>query len=179
MLTNRLVIIAFLGSVFLVSCSDSKNNIVKEAVLSPGQTVEATNRFGTVRISYVSPIKRKYEWDGKSRIVKMIARDEPFQGKLGLYEPADSWVFFSTKTRLVVEEAVRHFDTEEQIKTALIEGSAVMDWVYTSDGLVVGFGRTPTRRQINIDLFQFLLRGQKPSGLAGARPNQIRLIETK
>lgn len=177
--TNRFIIIVFLGSINLLSCSGSKNNAVKETVLSPGQSVEATNKYGTVRLSYVSPVKRKYEWDGKSRIVKMIVRDEPFQGKLGLYEPADSWVFLSTKTRLVVQEAVRHFDNEEQIKAALIEGSAVMDWVYTNDGLVIGFGRSPARRQINIDLFQFLLRGQKPSTLAGARPSNIRWIEAK
>lgn len=179
MLTSRrVIIIALLGSLILFGCNCSKNNVVKEAVLSPGQSIEATNKFGTIRVSYVSPIKRKYEWDGESRIIEMIARRQPFQGKLGLYDPADSWGF-SSKARLVVEESVLHFDNEEEMTAALIEGSAVMDWVYTNDGLVIGFGKTPTRRQINVDLFQFLLRGEKPSALAGARPNNIRLIEAK
>ena len=177
--SRRVMIIAFLGLLFLFGCNGSKNNTVKEAVLSPGQSVEATNKYGTIRVSYVSPIKRKYEWDGESQTVKMIARRQPFQGRFGLYEPADSWIPFSAKTRLVVEEAVRDFDNEEQLKAALIEGSAIMDWVYTTNGLVIGFGKVPARRQINVDLLQFLLRGQKPSTLEGARPNSIRLIEAK
>jgi hypothetical protein len=109
----------------------------------------------------------------------MIARTEPFQGKWGLYEPADSWGLNPFQVRLVVEESVRDFDNEEQIRTALVEGSAIMDWVFTSDGLVVGFSRSPSRKQVNIDVFQFLLHGKKPSELPGARPNQIRLIESK
>lgn len=109
----------------------------------------------------------------------MIARPEPFQGQLGLYEPADSWGLNPYEIRLVVDESVRDFDSEQQLAAALIEGSAIMDWVYTSDGLVVGFGRTPSRKQINIDLYQFLVRGKKPDSLPGAKPDQIRLIESK
>ena len=54
-----------------------------------------------------------------------------------------------------------------------------MDWVYTNDGLVIGFGRTPVRKQINIDLFQFLLLRQKQGAIAGARPDNIRLFKAK
>ncbi len=161
-----------------VSC-DKQPSGVREAVLSPGQSVQATNKNGTIKISYVSPIKRRYEWDNSQRIVTLRARQEPFQGKLGIYEPADAWVLLPGKVRLVVDEAIRKFDTQEQIRAALTETSSYMDWVYTADGLVVGFGRTPSRKQINIDLFQFLLRGQKPTGLAGARADQIRLTEVK
>lgn len=161
----------------VVGCGDS--TVVKNAVLDQGQSVEASNNNGTIRISYVSPTKRKYEWDGKSRTVKMIARAEAFQGRWGLYDPADSWGFSFSEVRMVVEESVRDFEDMEQLRAALVQSSAVLDWVYTSDGLVVGFGRTPSRKQINIDLFQLLVRGQKPSGLAGARPEQIRLIQSE
>src|SRR5262245_18460464 len=113
MLTSIRVIV-FLGSLVLFGCNGSKNDTVKEAVLYPGQSVEATNKYGTIRVSYVSPIKRKYEWDGESQIVKMIARRQPFLGKLGLYDPADSWGF-SSKTRLVVEESALYFDNEGEM----------------------------------------------------------------
>ena len=43
--------------------------------------------------------------------------------------------------------------------------------VYTPDGLVVGFARTLERYQINIERYQILIRGRKPSGLKGARPD--------
>jgi hypothetical protein len=147
----------------------------RETVLHPGQAIEATNRFGTVKISYVNPVSRRYEWDGRKRTVKLIARDTRFRGMLGIYDPADSW-FFSLSTRLVVEEAIRDFKNEEEIYAFLREGSAVMDWTYTNDGLVVGFGRTPSRTQINIDIWQIMIRGNKPSNLIGAHPERIKLM---
>lgn len=177
MRVSLFVSIASFACVLLNGCQEDES-LVRETVLSRGQSVEMTNKNGTIKISYVSPTKRRFEWDSESRMVPMIPRMERFNGKLGLYEPADSLAWPSV-TRLVVEESVRNFDTESAIKTALIEGSAIMDWVYTNDGLVVGFGRTPARKQIDVDVFQFLLRGQKPSDLAGARPNQIHLIGTK
>ena len=156
------------------SCRQQPNEgAVKETVLSEGQTVEATNKSGKIRISYVSPTKRRYEWDDEQRTLSLKVRLEPFQGKLGIYDPADTWIPFSTGTRLVIEEAVRKCENEEQIKAALAEGAGYMDWVYTNDGLAVGFGRTPTRRQINVDLWQFLVQGKKPSNLVGARPDRI------
>ena len=152
------------------------NKPTKSTVLTPDQSVEATNKNGKVKISYVSNIKRKYEWDGRSRIVKMILREESFQGRSGLYEPADSWGLNPFEIRLVVEESTIDFENEGQIYAFLRQSSNYMDWVYTGDGLVVGFGRTPERKQINIDLWQILLHGKKPSGLKGAKQNAIRLI---
>ena len=152
---------------------------MKGAVLSQGQSVEATNKNGKVRISYVSTMRRQYEWDGRSRVVKMIARAEPFAGKLGLYEPASSWGLNPFEIRLVVEEASIDFNNEDQIYAFLKQSSSYMDWIFTSDGLVVGFDRTPSRKQINIDVWQILLRGQKPVGLVGARPEHIVLTGQK
>lgn len=169
--------IIILASGWFSGCNDSRS--VKDAVLSEGQSVEASNKNGTIKITYISPTKRRYDWDGTSRVVKMIARTEPFQGKQGLYEPADSLGLNPFAVRLVVEESVRNFDSEDELRAALIQSSAIADWVYTGDGLVVGFGRAPSRKQINVDLFQFLLQGQKPFGLVGARPDQIRMIKPR
>lgn len=146
---------------------------VDETVLAPGQQVHATNRLGTVTVAYLSPTKRRFEWDDDSRVVQMIARPQRFRGMLGLYEPAST--FLALRTRLVVQEAIRHFETYDQIYAALYEGSALLDWVCSSDGLVVGFGRNPDRKKVNIELFQFLLQGRKPTALEGARNDDIRL----
>jgi hypothetical protein len=153
----------------------AENSPIRQVVLHPGQSVEAANKFGRVKVSYVSPVKRKYEWDGKSRIVKMIPRPEPWLGELGLYDPADCYFMLCRMPRLVVEEAYHDFDSYDQIYAFLWQGSAVMDWVYTSDGLLVGFGRSPDRGQINVDVRQITLRGKKPSGLRGARNGAIHL----
>ena len=179
MTRNLLIIIALMSVLNVCSCSDSSNVLVKGAVLSRGQSVEAHNRNGTIRISYITPVKRKFDWDGKSKVIKMIPREEAFDRKLGLYEPAEAWGLNLFETRLVVQESTIDFDNYHQIYASLKQSSAVLDWVYTSDGLVVGFGRTPSRKQINIDLWQLLIGGQKPKRLAGARPSDIRLIETR
>lgn len=106
----------------------------------------------------------------------MIPREERFMGKLGLYEPAGRFVSLPGDVRLVVQEATRDFDDYRQLYAALYESSAVMDWVYTRDGLVVGFSRTPERgNQVDVDVYQFLVQGQKPSDLKGAREEAIRL----
>ena len=149
---------------------------VTETVLSTGQCIDARNKFGHVRIGYVSPIRRRFEWDGRSRVIKMTPRPERFLGMLGMYDPADSLGINPFEIRLVVEESIRDFRTPQEITAFLRTSSAVMDWVFTADGLVVGFGRSPERRQINIDVWQILLNGRKPVGLNGARPESIRLI---
>lgn len=169
-------VLALVGAC-LTGCAEHSTPI-QGVVLRPGQSVEATNKFGSVRVSYVSPLKRKFEWDGDSQTIKLIARPEPFDGESGLYDPADCFLTCQTP-RLVVEEAGHDFDSYDQIYTFLVQGSAVMDWVYSSDGLVVGFGRSPTREQINIYVKQLTIHGQKPIGLHGARNGAIRLVSDR
>src|SRR5207249_3713450 len=116
-----------------ISCRRERNEgSVREAVLSVGQTVEAINKNGKVRISYVSPLRRKYEWDTEHRTVGLKPRRERFDGKLGIYDPADAWIFNLRKIRLVLDEATRNFDSDERARAALVESSAYMDWVYIS-----------------------------------------------
>ena len=169
-----------LGLMFVTGCNvASEEPFVNDVVLSPGHSIEASNKNGKVRISYVTSVKRKYEWDGRAKIIKMIPRKKPFDGRLGLYHPASSWGLNPFEIRLVAQEAVINFDSEDQIYAFLRQSSDYMDWVYTNNGLVVGFGRTPSRRQINIDLWQILLRGQKPNGLIGAKPEDIVVLGQK
>ena len=149
---------------------------VREAVLHPGESITAANKFGTVRVSYVSSTKRRFEWDKQAEVVTMIPREERFMGKLGLYEPAGRFVSLPGDVRLVVQEATRDFEDYGQLYAALYESGAVMDWAYTRDGLVVGFSRTPERgNQIDVDVYQFLVQGRKPRDLKGARDEAVRL----
>lgn len=166
-------------TVALAACSRPSDTPIAGAVLQPGQSIEATNKFGSVRVSYVSAQERKFEWDGKSRVVKMIVRPEPFLGELGLYEGARCFVLLlplCRTPRLVVAEAVHDFDTYDQLYAFIRQGSAVMDWVYTSDGLLVGLGRSPEREQIDVDVRQLTIHGRRPAQLLGARNQKIRLL---
>ena len=170
-------VIALLGTIGIASCKPNSDEIpVRNAILKPGETVEANNSNGKVRIAYVAATKRRYEWNEKSRVVTLIPREEIFDGKLGLYEPANAWALPFSKDRLVVQESIINFENLSEIEAFLVQSKDYMDWVYNDDGLVVGFGRTPARRQIDIDLWQLLLHGKKPTGLSGARPDRIQLI---
>lgn len=161
------------GLCFGANACSPREVAVDGAVLRPGESVAAKTRFGAVTVSYVSPVARRYAWDGRSRTVRLRVRSEPFRGLTGLYDPAEQWAF-DPRTRLVLQESVRDFESYDQLYAALREGSAVMDWVYTADGLVVGFGRTADRHQVNIDVFQVLVQGRKPQRLDGARPGAMR-----
>jgi hypothetical protein len=107
----------------------------------------------------------------------MIPRQDVFDRKLGLYEPADSWGFLFWRERLVVQESVINFENLDQVQAFLMQSKDYMDWVYSEDGLVVGFGRNSARRQINIDLWQILLNGKKPESLTGTGRERIRIIQ--
>ena len=171
---------ALLLTTLAIGCSRSP--APHETVLVPGMTILASNKAGSVRISYVDALTRKYQWEGGSRTIRLIPREERFNyegqigdGILGLYDPADTWLF-SFRPRLVVQEAERHFASEQEVRKFLIVSRDVMDWVYTDDGLVVGFSRTTERgNQMNVDVWQLMINDAKPEKLDGARPESIKI----
>jgi hypothetical protein len=161
-------------AVCLSACGDTAGG-VHEAVLRPGQRITSTNRFGTVQITYISPRTRSYEWDKFHEVRKLWLRTDRWYGSLGLYDPSPS-LLFEPKVRLVLEEGIKNFRTEEQIVAKLREANEYEDWTYNNTGLVVGFGRDPARgNQVNVDVFQYLINGKKPSFIPDSRPSQIRL----
>lgn len=165
------IIAALVAAVLLAACGYGAT--VRDTVLLPGQSVTASNQSGTVRIVYVGPTTRTFEFNGKSTTIHETPRPKPWDGKLGIYDPADSFGPFPA-IRIVCQESVLHFDDLDQAY-AFLRSQISMGWVYSPDGLVVGFSRTPERRQVNVDLYQILIRGRKPHDLRGARPAAIHL----
>ena len=152
----------------------------REVVLKPGQRVEFRNRFGSGTISYVAPLQRAYTFeDGSSQTVTMIAREERFLGKLGIYEPAERWWYqVGRGPRLVVSEAEMHFHSLAEAKKYLVKGSAVLDWVYNQDGYVVGFSRTPERDQINVTLYRYFINGSPAHKMPGYDNTKVKVISS-
>jgi hypothetical protein len=71
------------------------------------------------------------------------------------------------------------FPDLSELYAFIYQGSTVEDWVYTGDGLMVGFGRVPERHQIDVTIHQLLVDGRKPTGLCGARSERVRLDGAK
>lgn len=143
--------------------------------MQPGMRISATNSHGTIQITAGKGTKRIYEWGGgKKQVVWMIPRQERWYGSLGIYSAGVH--LFTGDGRIVGDEGQLAFDTVEAAFARLaIEPS--MDWVYTADGLVVGWFKNPARNQINVDVFQLLIDGEKPTDLPGATPESIMVGE--
>ena len=162
-----------MAALLLSACAD--HTATHDTVLGPGQSVTADNQSGHIRVVYVGPATRRFELDGRSRTIRMTQRPAMFDRRSGIYDPADWFWPWAPSLRIVCDESVINFDTIDELY-AFLAGQRSMDWVYTTDGLVVGFDRTPARHQVNVDVYQLLVRGKKPKALRDARPSAIRLV---
>lgn len=145
--------------------------------MQPGMVIEAKNKNGTVYIEYLSPLERRYRWNGHDEKRTLIPRKEIWLGRLGVYDPATAYIWEIFSPRIVANDSEIDFTTMEDVEKWLHQGSAVMDWVYTDDGLVVGFAKTSSRNQVNIEVYQIYINGEKPSQLKGSRPERINVSE--
>lgn len=158
-----------------ISCSGCAGMYsVHETVLRPGEMIRATNKCGTIQVTYVSPTSRLCEWDNHRKLINLSPRAARWYGTLGLC-PVGGLITFDDFD-LIVEEGIKNFRTQAQMTTDLHTGSAVLDWVYDNHGLVVGFGKTFNGyERINLEIYQYLINGKKPASIPGARPSQISL----
>ena len=175
---NKILLCIFI--VFnLVSCGESvptEPYPYTELAMEPGMIIEATNKNGTVIIEYLSPLERRYKWGRHDEIRTLMPRKERFTGRLGAYDPATTFIM-SYGPRIVADDSQMHFKNMEEVKAELYQGSAVMDWVYTDDGLVIGFEEIPSRKQVSIDVYQYYINGKKPTKIEGSRPENIKITK--
>jgi hypothetical protein len=143
--------------------------------MEPGMHIEATNKNGTVVIDYLGPLKRRFRWDDYDEERILIPRKERFQGRLGAYDPADAWIWEVWEIRIVSDDSQLHFETMGEIDKWLYQGMGIADWVYTDDGFVVGFFRSPDRNQVSISVYQIYLNGEKPKYIKGSRPENVKV----
>jgi hypothetical protein len=169
---NRWLLLLILGYV-LMSCHAGD---IKEAVMVPGEEIIATNANGTMAIRAKTERKRQYQWNDQDKTIELMPRRERWNGMLGLYNPG-SEIFPMTllnRTRIVAQEAELHFESESEALEWL-RSQRPMKWVYTSKGLVFGWFETPTRNQVNVDVYQIYINKKNPVNLPGANDNAIHI----
>ena len=147
-----------------------------EFAMRPGETITATTPNGTIQIRAKDWLGRAYTWDGATRSVVMWPRDERWYGSLGVYYPGPGrhWKEHRGITRGVVQEGQHHFDSVE----AAMEWIGKQTWmpaVYRNDGLMVAWGKVLDREQLNVDVWQIMVNGAKPTTLPGATDSAIRV----
>ena len=163
----------------------------REMVMTPGMEIAAHTSLGLVNVLSQGDFKRVYTWDGNcTREVTLYPRQERWHGSYGAYHAGGSyeylWGLISSWTwkdcngiaRPVVEEAQMHFRSEEDA-LRWIKGQNWIDPVYTSDGLVIGWRKVPQRKQLNVDVWQVLINGKKPTNLPDADDSKISVTTVK
>jgi hypothetical protein len=148
-----------------------------EVVMPADSTIQATTKTGTIIIRAKKGLRRYYSFDGITRYVVMIPRPERWYGSLGLYYPGPGFHWLPSHngiSRGVLEEGQRHFDSMEEAMKWLKEASQWYPTVYRDDGLVVAYGKNLTRKQLNVDVWQVYINGQKPTKMEGSNNEAIR-----
>jgi len=177
MLRPVVCLLAFLTS-FRIAFAQ-QTNITNEMVMSSGMSVTVSNEVGTITVTAGRGFERRYTWDGATRSVKLWPRKERWNGSLGAYYPGpgEHWKNNHGITRGVLEEGQQHFKTLEN----------AMSWinlpyhkgcVYRGDGLMVWWGRTLERKQLNVEVWQIYVAGEKPTQLVGSHDNQIMVSQS-
>lgn len=105
----------------------------------------------------------------------MWPRQERWYGSLGLYYPGpgNHWKSHNGITRGVLGEGQQHFKTVEETLAWISEQKRWMPFVYRNDGLVVGWRKVPPRKQLNVEVWQIYINGEKPMALPGSEDDKI------
>lgn len=150
---------------------------INEVVMAPGSSITAETKTGQITIKAGKGVMRSYTWEGATRVVDMWPRKQRWQnGSLGIYfpGPGDHWKEHNGITRLVGEEARLNFPSAAAAQAWLKTLSSAGTTVYRNDGLVVTFDKNLSRKQLNVDVWQIMINGRKPTNLAGADDSKIR-----
>ena len=153
------------------------NGAPNELVMTPGMSITARTRTGTVTVTAGHGLKRTYAWEGASRSATLWPRSERWYGSLGAYHPApfEPWREHHGITRGVVEEGQQHFYSENKALAWIRQQIGFYPTVYRNDGLLVSFGKVLERRQINVEVWQLFIRGRKPHRLPGSQNTAIQV----
>lgn len=150
--------------------------VQRETVMTEGMKITARTSLGTIEIGAGRGFERTYTWNGCTRSLTMDPREERWYGSYGIYYPGmgNHWKDCNGITRAVVEEGQQQLENVEQaldfIDTRTTLGTVA---VYTNDGLVVVWGLTPERSQLDAEVWQIFINGNKPTQLAGAQDDAI------
>jgi hypothetical protein len=165
-----------LSTLFLFSCATVPDNPNAELVMTSGTVIEATTSQGTMQISYVDRLTRRYVWDGYDKTFRHQARQKRWYGSLGMYRPGGDGTMHA-----VLEEGQQHFSNYAEAKDWIAKQERFTDYVWTRDGLVVGWKQQGRPADgflaLHVDVWQVFIDGKKPT-LLGASPSKIRRTAT-
>ena len=157
-----------------------RSETAHELVLHDNVEIIVDGIGGGVRISSVNGLERRYSWGSCTLSSELIPRTSRWYGLLGAYDPASSFFPYfggcNGTSRTVVQEGQLHFDDADLAAQFLQWKSTVFETTWSSDGLVVSWGLSSDRYQLNADVILLCLNGAplQPSLAASFEPPVIR-----
>ena len=133
-LTRYIIICLFLLAI--ASCGSNISTSLfstNEMVMSEGMVIEAINNNGSIKVQADKGMKRVVYIDNQRLNLDMIPRSKRWNGSLGAYCPGGG-----DPIHIVIEEGQQHFCSINEAMEWLDWQDNRMNYVYTSDGLVVG-----------------------------------------
>ncbi|MGJ8695475.1 MAG: hypothetical protein ACSHYF_04105 [Verrucomicrobiaceae bacterium] len=163
-----------LVAVLMGSCARGPDGGDAELVMWPGMEIEATTSQGTMRVLSVDRMRRRYVWEGYDKTFRHQERRTRWDGSLGMYRPQGDGSMHA-----VLEEGQQHFGSMEEARGWLAKKGRFMDYVWTEDGLVVGWKEQGRPGDgfvaLHVEVWQILVKGEKPE-MRGAAPGRIRVV---
>ena len=156
-----------------------------ELVLGDNVRLRASTPSGTITVHAGDGFARTYEWNGCTfEGMSVSPRSERWYGAMGLRGERSGGPFPSLFTckgvsRPLFEESQLHFPSVAAAQAWLARHSRLFDTAWTQDGLVVQWGVSPGRYQINVSLTQICVAGKRPAGLAGDSGQAIELARAR
>jgi hypothetical protein len=152
-----------------------------ELVLRSGAHLRAHTSSSNITVIAGNGFERRYEWDRCSLNANMSARSERWLGSLGIYDPAGRLILNPFAgchgiSRTVVQEGQIHFADEAGANAWISKYRPIYRSVaWTNDGLLVAWDIRPERSQLNVDVYQICIHGQRPVHLNGAMDDAVQI----
>jgi hypothetical protein len=171
---NRGFVLTMLMSVFCISYGGDKSVLHNEIVMCPGMAIKAKRRADDIlTITASSRTERSYDIGLLTIDTRLRPRTSRWGGSYGIYKPSGN-----RKIHTVLEEGFQYFNSPEESLDWLKRTDYLLDYIYTSDGLVVGWKYNESeqqgpRKSLIVNVWQFFIGGELPANLPGSNDELI------
>lgn len=145
-----------------------------ETVLNNGMVITASTPAGKITVNAGPGLLRTIHWDGQKRYVVAQARKTRYYGSKGIYfdgRPA-GWKTYKGLSGVHYEEGQREFDNADD--ASIWMQIRRLRYVYTNNGLVIGWKRNTADKKLQVEVWQFNIDGSKPTVMQGAKDYLIK-----
>lgn len=116
------ILLLSLNSCSQINLKNQSDRQIKDTVMKEGMVLSIQNpNCLSITVRAGKGLNRYYSWNGGTRSVTLLAREDKWYGVYGAYFPGtdDHWEIHDGVTRLIAEEAVLNFDNFDQILCAI------------------------------------------------------------